>query len=108
MLLAYFIIDATYNNKMYGQSYEKCAHVQWAFPDFLSFRALAGPAIKALIISCYQHSPFKVKEQSLSADSEAKIQIRFLFICLETLLPKQTKKFIGFSFHIFQNPLYLL
>lgn len=60
LLLAYFVIDPTYDDKMYGQSHENCAHAQWAFPDFLSFRALSGAAIKPLIISCYQHSPFKV------------------------------------------------
>lgn len=72
LLLAYFVIDPTYNNKVCGQSHEKCAHLQWAFPDFLSFRALARPAVKPLfpVISTY-HS----KLQSLLADSKTKTQI---------------------------------
>lgn len=29
LLLAHFVIDPTYDNKMYGQSHENCAHAQW-------------------------------------------------------------------------------
>jgi len=58
--LAYFGIDLPSNNKVYEQRHEKCVYVQWAFPDFPSVRALAGPAIKPFIISCCQHSPFKL------------------------------------------------
>lgn len=56
---ACFVIDLLYNNKVYEQSHAKCAYIQQAFVDFLSCKAWAGPAVKPLIVSCCQHSPFK-------------------------------------------------
>lgn len=95
MSLTYFVIDLPYNNKVYEQGLEKGAHVHQAFPDSLSFRALAEPTIRPLITSSCQHSPLKIV-----IDSKPETWIKFLLICLETLLPKQTKKFMGFSGHM--------
>lgn len=72
--------------KVCEQSQDKCARVEQAFPNFLSFRGLAGSVSKCEFC---QSSPFRVV--TLLVDGKNSTQTNKQTNCLETFLSRQPK-----------------